>query len=289
MDLSDLLRAIWKHKVTAILILMVTMGAVYLVTVMMPKMYTATTMLGSSWPSSLITGYTPKTSDNNDQFNIYEQLVGDANFKNEVFGRAKQKDQDDNMRNVSFTSFSIDANPVSNANILQLAVEAPSGAAAKALADAAAETLLEKSLSLGSNDTKKLRSSIRSELKSTDSELVGLRKELAFLRNEPASKNDTSRLERVAEVGHFQDQIAVAENQRKTYNEILTRMSLNDILNQGVLQLVYPATIPLKPTSPSLPQNLFISFVVGLSLGVLTTVALDYGQKTKSKENIGRI
>ncbi len=289
MELADYLRAIWRFKLIVFVILVITVGIAAGVTLYLPKTYISNvTLRAPNTPSIFIPGYVPNPSDRENQFNVYQEMVSNAYFRQEVLNRAVKKSDLRAVGNLGTDDFSIASQGLPKANLFILSVEGPSGRVSQALANAAAEALVHESMSSGVQSARQITDAVKQEIEPVDNELVRLRKEVAYLQAQPKPGSEVSRFKKAAEIAHFRDQIEETLSLRHVYTDLLHRISMNNLLQQDSLQLIYPAALPTRAASPSLPQNLVIAFAVGLLLGITAAIALAYGQRAESSRKIGK-
>ena len=107
------------------------------------------------------------------------------------------------------------------------------------------------------------RENINRELQVVDERLANLRRELENVKAPPSSGT-----EQTLEMARIQDEINAVETSRRNYTDFLDKLSLNEKLQKGTLQLVYPAAVPSVRSRPKLFNNLLISVVASLFLGL---------------------
>lgn len=283
MGLIDYARIVWKHKWIMLLVVIITVGTTAGVTYYLPPTYTATATLKVKSDSSFsVPGYISPAKEAD--LSSYEKLVSTPQFKQEALNLAKEKYASQHVSSLELGSFSLSVEGLSRANFLVLKVGASHPGVAKALTNAAAELLIRETTELELGMFKELRKAVTKERQSIDKELAGLRLEMEDLKAQPTAG---SPVDKSIKMAHLQDEINAAESLRRTYNDFLARLSLNDLAQRTPLQLIYPAIVPPEPSSPSLPKNLLVSFIAGLLLGMGAVVVLDRVQKKEGKEKIG--
>ena len=262
MELIDYSKIVWKYKWIMVLIIWITVSATGVITHLIPPTYSATAKLQLSGSSTLpIPGYTSSNPNQEINFNPNIELVKDVSFKKEVLDIAKREKKISGAKKLA--SFTIIAQPLGKTNFLGVTVETRNPKLAKILADAAALVLIQKSDQLESGTVNSARENINRELQVVDERLANLRRELENVKAPPSSGT-----EQTLEMARIQDEINAVETSRRNYTDFLDKLSLNEKLQKGTLQLVYPAVVPLVRSRPKLFNNLLISVVASLFLGL---------------------
>lgn len=263
---------------------LLTVGTTAAITLYLPKTYRASvTFQVIAEPSFFLPGYTQSGSQKVLDYGLYEQLIYNPSFKRAVFNLAKEKDRSAMAKGLNSTAFSMTISGTPRSQLMMLNVDASGSREAKILADSAAEMLASNIAKLNIEGPQRLRSVSVKEIALIDEELAKLRRELESIKVQSVSTDQVRQNKKLSDIGSFEDQIDATLNLRKMYTDILIRIEFNDLLRQEQLQQVYPAVMPLNPSSPSLPNNLAISLVLGLAFGLLAAFLIEYNKSGKRK------
>ena len=266
MELVEYLNVIWRHKMTVVVITVITLVAAILTTLYLPTTYIATSKLRVIEPVDITDLSAAQPTTETVDFTVYQQLVDNPQFKKETLDAAKLRHT---IYPPSLGDFSLTVAGIKQTVYLTFSAAAANPETAKALANAGSQLLIEKTLELEYPKGDDLKKQIPKRIDSIDKKLADLRKELA---TKTAQRNTEGDINEAAALGQINDRIIAAEASRQGYSDIISELEINDLVKQGSLQLVYDAAEPESPASPSWPSNVLISLVVGLVLGVISAL-----------------
>lgn len=262
MELIDYFRLLRKYYSVVILTIVITAGVAVLATSIVPKTYSTTVILQSNQNFNIPTYSNASATQQNMNLNNVVGIINQPQFKKEVIGLLRKQK---NKLSTPISSFSISAQLINESNLIELKVDAQnSPIQAKTLAVVATSILIDKNSKVIQDRTNYLIQTVKIKISDIDGKLAVIRKNLRKTMAEKTKDQINKEIRTV----HIQDQLDSTIATRKTYNDFIDRLVVNNVLTKARLQLVYPAAVPTTYASPKMSNNLMLSLIVGLMLGV---------------------
>lgn len=252
MELIDYFKLTKRHFGVIVITTIVATSITAIVSYIIPKTYLATVILQSNQSLNIPNYSTSTQGQQNTSINSIVGLVNQSQFKNEIANFS------------SIRSFEVSAQLIKESNLIELRVNTEKGPAkAKILAITASKILINKVSDMMQGRTNFLIRMTKNKIRSVDSKLALIRGQIKKAKNE-----NFKEAKKEIKLAHLQDELNVATETRKTYQDFINRLDLNNELSKTRLQVVYPAAAPKVYSSPKIGQNLLLSTIMGFLLGM---------------------
>ncbi len=272
MELIDYFKLIRKYFSAVLITIVITVGITAIATTFVPKTYTATVIMQSNQNFNIATYSSTTTSRINAGLNNIIGLSNEPQFKREVIALIKKQ----NKGTVpAAASFAISAQLIKESNLIKLTVDAKKDPKlAKEVAMAASSIVMSRSSNVTLGKTEVLIRDIKKKIGSVDKELAGIRKKIEVTKDKISADRTQLKIKSADQtqlkikLAGLSDKFRAVLNTRRTYNDFINRLVINNALTNARLQLIYSAETPTVHSSPKMANNLIVSLTIGLMLGV---------------------